>query len=102
MSEFSGEERRRSSRITATHPVLIHSHEKGAPPAAAFTFSLSQFGCAVRCKVSLPVGSRVCLEFEKKKVDGRVTFILRNSATDSYELGIAFDSDASEFWGETF
>lgn len=102
MSQFSGEERRRSSRITATHPVLLHSPESGVPPTTAFTFSLSQFGCAVRCKASLPVVSRVCLEFEGKKMDGWVTFVLQSSAIDSYEIGIAFDSEASDFWGETF
>ena len=69
---------------------------------AAFTFSISQFGCAVRCANSLLPGTRVNLECEGKKMPGKMTFVLKNSALEGFELGIAFDEDGSEFWGEKF
>ncbi len=102
MSLHSGGERRRSGRVESKRPVLITSVDGELRVLTAFTFSISQFGCAVRCSTNLPPGSRVTLECEGKKMPGKVTFALKNSALDGFELGIAFDQDGSEFWGETF
>ncbi|MBI1749588.1 MAG: PilZ domain-containing protein [Acidobacteria bacterium] len=103
MSLYTGGERRRSGRIDAKRPVLITSLDaESLRPVTAFTFTLSQFGCAVRCLTSVAPGTRVLLECEGKKMPGKVTFVLKSSALEGYEIGIAFDSDGSEFWGETF
>lgn len=102
MTLHSGGERRRSGRMEAKRPVLIISLDGEPRPVAAFTFSISRFGCAVRCSTNLPPGSRVTLECEGKKMPGKVSFVLKNSTLEDFELGIEFDQDGSEFWGEKF
>lgn len=102
MSLPTGGERRRSGRMESKRPVLITPQDGEPRPVAAFTFSLSQFGCAVRCATEIPPRTRVLLECDGKKMDGKVTFVLRSSALEGFEIGIAFDTDGSEFWGQTF
>ncbi len=103
MSSFAGEERRRSSRLAAKRPILISALDSATPrPITAFTFLLSRFGCAVRCGASFAVGAQVQVDFEGKKKIGKISFLLKSSARDDYEMGIAFDEDSSEFWGEEF
>jgi hypothetical protein len=102
MSLFTGQERRRSARMASKRPVLMIPMDGEPRPVAAFTFSISQFGCAVRCATNLPPGTRVTLEWDGKKVPARVTFVLKSSALEGFELGIAFDEDGNKFWGEKF
>lgn len=103
MSPYGGEERRRSGRIAAKRPILISPLDTASPrPTAAVTFSLSRYGCGVRCSTGFEVGSQVLIDFEGKKMEGQVSFLLKSSAIDGYEMGIAFNEDASGFWGETF
>jgi hypothetical protein len=102
LGAFSGEERRRSSRVQSERPLLITT-VAGEPRAlTAFTFSISAYGCAARCSGSLPPGTRVNLECAGKKFPAKISFVLMNSAAEGFELGIAFDEDGSEFWGEKF
>ena len=102
MAAFTGEERRRSGRLQAERPVLIRT--EGAEPRVltGFTFSISAFGCAARCSSSLPPGTRVTLECAGRKFPAKISFVLKNSARSDFELGIAFEEDGSEFWGEKF
>ena len=102
MSAYEGGERRRSGRMLARRPVLITPLDGEQRPVTAFTFSISQFGCAVRCSTNLPPGTRLTFECDGKKIPGKVTFVLKNSALEGFELGIEFPQDGSEFWGETF
>ncbi len=102
MSVFSGEERRRSGRVLSERPVLITTADGEPRVLTAFTFSISAFGCAARCASSFPPGTRVNLECEGKKFPAKISFVLKSSAVAGFELGIAFDRDGSEFWGEKF
>jgi hypothetical protein len=102
MSPSPAEERRRSNRMPSNRPVLIFPVEGEPRPVTAFTFSISAFGCAVRCATNVPPGTRVELDCEGKKIPGKVSFVLKSSALEGFELGIAFDQDGSEFWGEKF
>jgi hypothetical protein len=102
MSLFTGQERRRSVRMPSKRPVLLIPADGEPRPVAAFTFSISQFGCAVRCATELPPGTRVTLECDGKKVPAVVTFVLQSSALEGFELGIAFEDDGNNFWGEKF
>ena len=102
MSLYAGAERRRSGRIDSKRPVLITPLDGEQRPVTAFTFSISKFGCAVRCSTSLPPGTRLTFECDGKKMPAKVTFVLKNSALDGFELGIEFEQDGSEFWGEKF
>ena len=102
MSFFAGQERRRSARMASKRPVLLIPADGEPRPVAAFTFSISQYGCAVRCATNLPPGTCVTLEYDGKKVPAKVTFVLKSSALEGFELGITFDADGSEFWGEKF
>lgn len=102
MGALSGEERRRSGRVQSERPVLITSVNGEARILTAFTFSISAFGCAARCSSSLPPGTRVHLGCEGKKIPAKISFVLRSSALEGFELGIAFEEDGSEFWGEKF
>jgi PilZ domain-containing protein len=102
MSPFQGEERRRSSRLHLQRPVLIYVVDGDSRPVTAFTFSVSAFGCAVRSNTNLPPGTLVLLECDGKKFAGRVSFVLKNAALSGFELGIAFEKDGSDFWGEKF
>ena len=102
MSLFTGQERRRSARMPAKRAVLITPTEGESRLVTAFTFSISQFGCAVRCATNLAPGTRVTLECDGKKVPAVVTFLLKSSALEGFELGITFDDDGNIFWGEKF
>ena len=102
MNPFAGEERRRSARMPSKRAVLITPLQGEPRPVTAFTFSVSQFGCAVRCATTLPPGSLVTLECDGKKMPAKVTFVLKSSALEGFELGIAFDADGCEFWGQKF
>ena len=102
MSEYAGGERRRSGRVESKRPVLITPVDGEPRVLTAFTFSISQFGCAARCSSSFPPGTRVNVECEGKKISAKISFVLRNSAMEGFELGIAFDEDGSDFWGEKF
>ena len=102
MSLFTGQERRRSLRMASKRLVLLIPVDGEPRPVTAFTFSISQFGCAVRCATNLPPGTRVTLECDGKKVAAKVTFVLKSSALEGFELGIAFDEDGNDFWGEKF
>lgn len=102
MSLFTGQERRRSVRKASKRAVLITPLEGEPRPVAAFTFSISQFGCAVRCATNFLPGTCVTLECDGKKVPAKVTFVLKSSALEGFELGIAFDEDGNVFWGEKF
>ncbi len=99
---FPGEERRRSGRVQSERPVLITTVNGEPRVLTAFTFSISAFGCAARCTSSLPPGTRVTLECAGKKFPAKISFVLKNAALAGFELGIAFDQDGSEFWGEKF
>ena len=102
MSLFTGQERRRSVRMASKRPVLLIPMDGEPRPVAAFTFSISQFGCAVRCATQLAPGTRVTLECDGKKVPAVVTFVLQSSALEGFELGITFDDDGNIFWGVKF
>lgn len=102
MSLFEGEERRRSSRLPSKRPLLIYVVGGDLRPITAFTFSISAFGCAARCTTNIPPGSRVLLDCDGKRKEGTVSFVLKNSAIDGFELGIAFEQDGCEFWGTMF
>ena len=102
MNAFAGEERRRSSRVQSQRPVLVTTTGSQPQAVTAFTFSISQFGCAVRCSTSFLPGTRVTLACEDKRISGKVSFVLSSSAQAGFELGIAFEEDGSEFWGEKF
>ena len=102
MTPFTGEERRRSARLSSERPVLITTTDGEARVLTAFTFSISAYGCAARCSSSLPPGTRVVLECSGKKFPAKISFVLKNAAVAGYELGIAFEQDGSEFWGEKF
>ncbi|HEV8385434.1 MAG TPA: hypothetical protein VGQ11_11245 [Candidatus Acidoferrales bacterium] len=102
MSVFPGEERRRSGRVQSERPVLVTTANGEPRVLTAFTFSISAFGCAARCTSSLPPGTRVNLECAGKKIPAKISFVLKSSAAEGFELGIAFDQDGSEFWGEKF
>ncbi len=102
MNVYTGGERRRSKRVVSKRPVLLTSVNGEPRVLTAFTFSISQFGCAARCSSSFPPGTRVNLECEGKKIPAKISFVLRSSALEGFELGISFDEDASEFWGEKF
>ena len=102
MNALAGEERRRSSRVQSKRPVLITTTGGEPKAVTAFTFSISQFGCAVRCSTSFPPGTHVTLACEDRKIPGKVSFVLTSSAQEGFELGIAFEQDGSEFWGEKF
>ena len=102
MSVYAGGERRRSGRMESKRAVLIAPVDGEPRILTAFTFSISQFGCAARCSSSLPPGTRVSLECEGKKIPAKISFVLKSSALEGFELGIAFEEDGREFWGETF
>ena len=102
MSLFAGEERRRSSRMPSKRPLLIFIVGGDPRPVTAFTFSISAFGCAARCATNIPPGTRVLLDCDGKRTEGTVSFVLKNSALEGFEIGIAFEQDGSEFWGTTF
>lgn len=102
MSLFTGQERRRSPRMASKRPVLLIPVDGEPRPIAAFTFSISQYGCAVRCATQLPPGTSVFLQYDGKKVPAKVTFVLQSSALEGFELGITFDEDGNVFWGEKF
>ena len=102
MSLFTGPERRRSARMLAKRAVLITPTEGEPRPLTAFTFSVSQYGCAVRCTTQFVPGTRVTLECDGKKVPAVVSFVLQSSALEGFELGITFDADGNEFWGVKF
>ena len=102
MSLFTGQERRRSPRVASKRPVLLIPVDGEPRSVAAFTFSISQYGCAVRCATNLAPGTRVTLECDGKKVPAMVTFVLQSSALEGFELGITFDVDGNIFWGEKF
>ena len=102
MSLFTGPERRRSARIPAKRAVMITPVEGEPRPLTAFTFSISQYGCAVRCATQFAPGTRVSLECDGKKVPAVVSFVLKSSALEGFELGITFDVDGNIFWGEKF
>jgi hypothetical protein len=88
--------------MPAKRPVLLIPIAGEPRPVAAFTFSISQYGCAVRCATNFPPGTRVTLECDGKKLPAVVTFVLKSSALEGFELGIAFEGDGNNFWGEKF
>ncbi len=102
MSLFTGQERRRSARMASKRLVLLIPVDGDPRPITAFTFSISQYGCAVRCATNLPPGTSVTLQYDGKKVPAKVTFVLKSSALEGFELGITFDVDGNVFWGEKF
>ena len=102
MSVYTGQDRRRSARLHSERPVLISTVDGEPRVLTAFTFSISAFGCAARCSSNFPPGTRVTLDCGGKIISARISFVLKSSAAEGFELGISFDEDGSAFWGEKF
>jgi hypothetical protein len=96
-------ERRRSDRRKERRPVLVSWQEAELQyREETFTVSISRYGCSVESKHNVPTATLVTVEQEGRSFTGKVSYVLRSSASTNYELGIGFDEDGSGFWGETF
>lgn len=98
-----GRERRRGPRRPASLPVLLTYHENGQKILEqTVTLMLSRFGCGVYSRRIIAPGTSVELEYSGARRTARVVYTLRHSNTKLLELGLAFEQDASGFWGLDF
>lgn len=94
---------RRSGRIRLNIPVTLIWHEDMQRlHEQTKTVSVSRFGCLLRSQRSFPLGSTIRIEHGYKFMLGTVSYSLKDYATKTTELGIAFDEDGSELWGIQF
>jgi hypothetical protein len=92
-------ERRRSIRIPMRKPLLLSWQEgESERVEAAFTTTVSQFGCALRCRTFFQPGTRVILDFAGKTIEGRVVHSLKDHSTNLVTIGVALDDHGGDFW----
>jgi hypothetical protein len=94
---------RRSGRVHVSFPVTLIWHEAMQRlHEKTKTVSVSRYGCLLRCEHSFPLGSTIRIEHGYKFMLGTVSYCLKDYATKTTELGIAFEDDGSDLWGITF
>ncbi len=99
----SGAERRRGPRVNRRVAIRISWHDAGADRSEdTHTIAISQFGCGVESAQNIPPGTVLELSCEGRRIQGKLSYVLRSSRAAHFELGIGFARDGSEFWGVTF
>ena len=102
-AESGGRERRRGARLRAAVAVwLTYGLDERKYMEQTVTILLSRFGCSVYTRQEMKPGARVELEHRGRRREARVVYALRNSNTVLLEAGLAFEEDASDFWGQQF
>lgn len=94
---------RRSERIFAHLPVTLIWHEHGHRQVEhTYTVAVSRFGCMVLCRSTLPPATPLRLEYNKRIILGKISYALKDYATQLTELGVGFEDDGTDFWGVKF
>jgi hypothetical protein len=90
-------EHRRSPRILATVPLVIHS---GGESLEVVTAVINLHGALILSPVNWPQGTILTIDSKKTelRVRGRVVWSGSKEPTGFHKLGVEFDSAAPEFW----
>ena len=90
-------EHRRSPRILATVPLIIHS---GGESLEVVTAVINLHGALILSPVNWPQGTMLTIDSKKTglRIRGRVVWSGSKEPTGFHKLGVEFESAASEFW----
>ncbi len=90
-------EHRRSPRILATVPLLIHS---GGESLEVVTAVINLQGALILSPVNWPQGAMLTIDSKKTRlrIRGRVVWSGNKEPTGFHKPGVEFESAAPEFW----
>jgi hypothetical protein len=94
-------EHRRSPRILATVPLVIHS---GGESLDVVTAVINLHGALILSPVNWPEGTMLTIDSKKTglRVGGRVVWSGSKEPTGFHKLGVEFESAAPRFWAEQY
>ncbi|MFZ0644727.1 MAG: PilZ domain-containing protein [Candidatus Acidiferrales bacterium] len=94
-------EHRRSPRILATVPLVIHSSGESLEVVTAV---INIHGALILSPVNWVEGTILLIDSKKTglRVRGRVVWSGSKEPTGFHKLGVEFDSAAPDFWGEQY
>ena len=90
-------EHRRSPRILATVPLVIHS---GGESLEVVTAVINLHGALILSPVNWPQGAILTIDSKETglRIRGRVVWSGSKESTGFHKLGVEFESAAPEFW----
>jgi hypothetical protein len=94
-------EHRRSPRILATVPLVIHS---GGESLEVVTEVINLHGALILSPVNWPQGTTLTIDSKKTRlrIRARVVWSGSKEATGLHKLGVDFESAAPEFWADQY
>lgn len=94
-------EHRRSPRILATVPLLIHS---GGESLEVLTAVINLQGALILSPVNWPQGAILIIDNKKRglRIRGRVVWSGSKEPSGFHKLGVEFESAAPDFWAEQY
>lgn len=94
-------EHRRSPRILATVPLLIHS---GGESLEVLTAVINLQGALILSPVNWPQGAMLTIDSKKTglRIRGRLVWSVSKEPTGLHKLGVEFESAAPEFWASQY
>jgi hypothetical protein len=94
-------EHRRSARILATVPLVIHS---GGESLGVVTAVINLHGALILSPINWPQGTVRTIDSKKTglRVRGRVVWSGSKEPTGFHKLGVEFESAAPDFWADQY
>jgi hypothetical protein len=94
-------EHRRSPRILATVPLVIHS---GGESLEVMTAVINLLGALILSPVNWPQGTMLTIDSKKTglRIHGRVVWSGSKEPTGFHKLGVEFESAAPQFWADQY
>ena len=98
------ESRRRSQRVMARIPLLLHHSANGKPESiSAYTVSVDLYGAIICSPVDLPAQARCEIEHKmtKERMSVRVTRQPKGSP-EGFQIAVEFGAPSPDFWRISF
>ena len=97
----SSKEHRRSLRILATVPLVIHS---GGESLEVVTAVINLHGALILSPVNWPQGTMLIIDSKKTglRIHGRVFWSGSKEPAGFHKLGVEFESGAPQFWADQY
>jgi len=97
----SSKEHRRSLRILATVPLVIHS---GGESLEVVTAVINLHGALILSPVNWPQGTMLIIDSKKTglRIPGRVFWSGSKEPAGFHKLGVEFESGAPQFWADQY
>jgi PilZ domain len=94
-------EHRRSPRILASVPLVIHS---SAESLEVMTAVINLHGALILSPVNWPQGTLLTIDSKKTglRIRGRVVWSGSKELTGFHKLGVEFESAAPDFWADQY